>query len=373
MSIETIVASTDPMPEAEKVEVHITGKKNGKKGKHHPNLAAIEQGALIPPCAWCGANADINDGAVKVTYNGESEWMCKACRVRDEEGELGEPLPMHPDLAPPPALPPLLQLTVNPDGTKTLTPVADASLVPLGATETIEEAMGGDMTKREAEEAIKRITDRLSRLEKEERKYANFFLSSEEAIRRDVIEIYRRKGWIALGLKSFTEIGHKYFSKHQAHLYRLKDAALVEERLRNDPEVGPVVAGHTLPERQLRELRSIPVEKQPLVFKKALEEVSQPGKPLNVDALTGEMLKAVGKPYKKSSKAPVAGTASDVPSQDTVVGEDGKPLHKYLTNLWYDEEDKSMVMNFKVQTQVFAVRISLQEMIEAGLPAALFG
>ena len=360
-AVEVIEAVTAPVEEAPKVEVSITtnGKRNGK-GKHKPdpNQAAIEQGAMIPLCSWCNAPADINDGAVKrVLEEGEQpEWLCKGCKVKDEV-DAGSPAPLH--------------ITIHPDGSTSQEEVTpgDATLSPLGATETIEEALGGNMTKPEAEEAIKRISDRLLKLEKKEKELASYMVSSEEAIRQDIIAMYRRKAWVALGCKNFKEVGEKFFKKHTAHLYRLKDAALVEQRLREDAAVGPYVANVTLPEGQLRELKGIPEEKQPAAFMGALVEVTKPGGVPDLSALTAKTIKDAVKPWRpireratSPETAPVEGEAS----------EENVKSHKFMTRLWYDEERKELVLNFKHLNTIFAERISLQEMIEAGVPAALF-
>jgi len=92
------------------------------------------------------------------------------------------------------------------------------------------------MTRQEAEECISIIKASLA----DARKHA--------------LDLYQREGWRALGYLSFKECAEAEFGRSYQHLYRLKDAALIEQDLR-ESSAGEWLPA-TVPERHLRALKT---------------------------------------------------------------------------------------------------------------------
>lgn len=92
------------------------------------------------------------------------------------------------------------------------------------------------MTRDEALDCLRAIKDRL-----------------REA-RQKALELYQREGWKALGYDSFKACAEAEFGNSFQHLYRLKDAALIEKALRESP-AGELLPAN-VPERHLRVLKA---------------------------------------------------------------------------------------------------------------------
>lgn len=103
------------------------------------------------------------------------------------------------------------------------------------------------MTKAEAQECVNRIKGRI------------------ENIRRNLIELYEREGWKALGYASWRECVIREFGQSEAYLYRQLAAARIEANLSPTGEIGK------LPERQVRPLTALPPEKQREAWKQVVE------------------------------------------------------------------------------------------------------
>lgn len=82
-----------------------------------------------------------------------------------------------------------------------------------------------------------------------------------DGIRADVLELYERRGWVALGYESWRECVVHEFENSERHLYRLLTAARVEQNVK---EIDQLVK--TLPESQTRELAVLAPDEQQIVW-----------------------------------------------------------------------------------------------------------
>src|SRR5262245_37821707 len=72
--------------------------------------------------------------------------------------------------------------------------------------------------------------------------------------RAELLDLYERRGWLALGYGSWRECAIAEFGQSQSYLYRLLAAGQVEQRISPIGEIG------VLPESQLRVLSQVPPE-----------------------------------------------------------------------------------------------------------------
>ena len=84
-------------------------------------------------------------------------------------------------------------------------------------------------------------------------------------LRKLVMELYERQGWIALGYSSWRDCVSSEFEFGQSHLYRLLDAARVEQ---NISPIGETVA---IPESHLRPLVPLAPAAQRFVYQAAID------------------------------------------------------------------------------------------------------
>lgn len=86
-----------------------------------------------------------------------------------------------------------------------------------------------------------------------------------------LLDLYERRGWVALGYASWRECVTAEFSDSQAYLYRQLQAAEIETRISPMGEIG------TIRERQLRPLAALTPMEQPIAWQEANERTE--GKP----------------------------------------------------------------------------------------------
>ncbi len=79
--------------------------------------------------------------------------------------------------------------------------------------------------------------------------------ASYNDMRRNVYNLYMRRGWVALGYDSFQACLEKEFSRSWQHLYRLKKAEEIQVEINSHSPMGETIA---LPERQARVLSVLP-------------------------------------------------------------------------------------------------------------------
>lgn len=90
-----------------------------------------------------------------------------------------------------------------------------------------------------------------------------------ETIRPLIAELHEKKGWEALGYKSWRQCVNAEFEQSQAHLYRQLEAAKIEKVVSPTGEIGKI------PERVLRPLASLPPEQQQEVWQEATKDLSE--------------------------------------------------------------------------------------------------
>jgi hypothetical protein len=101
----------------------------------------------------------------------------------------------------------------------------------------------------------------------EARKCANGIKASLDNARDMILALHDRKGWRALGYKSWRDCVTEEFGQSKTHLYRQLDAAKIEL------EISPMGEKlGQLPERPLRELKAIPAGERKEVFEQAKAE-----------------------------------------------------------------------------------------------------
>lgn len=108
-----------------------------------------------------------------------------------------------------------------------------------------------------------------------------------DSIRVDVLNLYEREGWRALGYESWRECVVREFEYSQSYLYRMLSAAKVE---RNVAEIRQLAK--TLPESQTRVLSKFDDELQPVIMRLASGYSNATGKPMTAGMLerTGQVL-----------------------------------------------------------------------------------
>ena len=104
------------------------------------------------------------------------------------------------------------------------------------------------MTEHEARDCVQRINSGL------------------EDVRVQLLELYEREGWRALGYPSWRECATTEFHQSQAYLYRQLQAAQVESEISPIGEIGKI------PESQLRPLATLPSVKRPEAWNMAVKD-----------------------------------------------------------------------------------------------------
>lgn len=92
-----------------------------------------------------------------------------------------------------------------------------------------------------------------------------------ENIRHEVLDLYERKGWEALGYQSWRECVVAEFGQSQAQLYRALDAGVVDQVLSHGRNGSDTL---TVPERQARELAPLAKE-DPDAAREVWQEVNE--------------------------------------------------------------------------------------------------
>ena len=96
----------------------------------------------------------------------------------------------------------------------------------------------------------------------------NSHMNSARAL---LLDLYKRRGWAALGYQSWRECVTAEFEQSQAYLYRQLQAAEIERRISPIGEIGVV------PESKLRPLAALTPMEQPIAWQEAQERSD--GKP----------------------------------------------------------------------------------------------
>ena len=92
-----------------------------------------------------------------------------------------------------------------------------------------------------------------------------------ENIRHEVLDLYERKGWEALGYQSWRECVVTEFGQSQRQLYRALDAGMVDQVLSHGTNHSDTL---TVPERQARELAPLAKE-DPDAAREVWQEVNE--------------------------------------------------------------------------------------------------
>lgn len=105
-----------------------------------------------------------------------------------------------------------------------------------------------------------------------------------DSARALLLDLYERRGWVALGYASWSECSVAEFGKSQGYLSRQLQAAEIESRIMPMGIIG------TTPERQLRPLARLTPMEQPIAWQEANERTN--GKPTArvVEEVVDEML-----------------------------------------------------------------------------------
>jgi len=109
--------------------------------------------------------------------------------------------------------------------------------------------------------------------------------------RTELLDLYEREGWKALGYSSWRECAVAEFEQSQAYLYRQLQAAEVERNVSPMGEIGAI------PERVLRPLAALPKEDQPTAWARAVE--TSGGRP------TGRHVEAAARELRPSEPDPI--------------------------------------------------------------------
>lgn len=98
-------------------------------------------------------------------------------------------------------------------------------------------------------------------------------VSSEQhqLARQKAHDLWQREGWKALGYSSFLKCAQAEFGASFQHIYRLKDAAEVEQQLTS---VSPVGEKFSLPETHARKLKSLPTAESRYEALKTAEQMA---------------------------------------------------------------------------------------------------
>ncbi len=101
----------------------------------------------------------------------------------------------------------------------------------------------------------------------EARKRVNAINSGMNNLRAQIVDFHDRKGWAALGYENWADCVQKEFSIGQSHVYRLFEAAKIEERINENSPIGE----KSIPESQLRPLAAVAEDEQKTVYHLAKE------------------------------------------------------------------------------------------------------
>lgn len=118
-----------------------------------------------------------------------------------------------------------------------------------------------------------------------------------ESLRAMLLDLHRRRGWEAIGYANFREFAIAEFGQGQAYIYRLVQAAEVEENL---GQVSIIVENGEIPTSQLVTLAKLPKEQQAEGLLKANEIAQAQGKKRNATHMA-QAVKEI-KPSKKQTK-----------------------------------------------------------------------
>lgn len=111
----------------------------------------------------------------------------------------------------------------------------------------------------------------------EAREYIEEINGSIESLALKLLELYRRRGWEALGYESWEECAKVEFRKSRAYLFRLLAAAQVEENL--ELSLGSTIVDlENIPVSQLTSLAKLPPEQQGEALLRAEEIAQERGK-----------------------------------------------------------------------------------------------
>lgn len=130
---------------------------------------------------------------------------------------------------------------------------------------------------------------------------ANSIKAHFDSARALILDLFERRGWQALGYKSWRECVITEFDVSSQHLYRQLEAAKIERIVAPESPIG------SIPERTLRPLAGIPPEKQAQAYRKAKED--SPGQippESTVKAAAAQVAPPRPKPAPKAAPVPVA-------------------------------------------------------------------
>lgn len=83
-----------------------------------------------------------------------------------------------------------------------------------------------------------------------------------------LLDLYERRGWVALGYASWRECATAEFEQSQRYLYRQLQAAEIEQRIWPNGQIGAI------PESQLRPLAALTPMEQPIAWQEANERTN---------------------------------------------------------------------------------------------------
>ncbi|MBW4638124.1 MAG: hypothetical protein KME05_07790 [Gloeocapsa sp. UFS-A4-WI-NPMV-4B04] len=116
----------------------------------------------------------------------------------------------------------------------------------------------------------------------EARECTNAIKGNLESLRLMLLELYRRKGWLALEYANWEDCAVAEFGKSRAYTFRLLAAAQVEENLADAVE-STIVDLDDIPVSHLTELAKLPLEQQAQGLLKAEQIAQEQGKKRNAN------------------------------------------------------------------------------------------
>lgn len=148
--------------------------------------------------------------------------------------------------------------------------------------------------------------------EEEARQCADAIKGNLESLRSMLLDLQRRRGWEALGYSSWRECATSEFGQSQAYVYRLVQAAEVEENLVSS-QISTIVETDSIPINQLSELAKLPPEQQAEGLQKANELAIAERKPRTA-AHVAKAVRSIKKPTSVALTEPTEvdiGSSSD--------------------------------------------------------------
>lgn len=135
-----------------------------------------------------------------------------------------------------------------------------------------EQVIVSPMTDDEARLCISEINVLMGRIRVRQQQLED----DERDARRKILDLYTRQGWQVLGYVSFLDCAKKEFGKSFQHVYRLKDAAQIDENLQQVSPTGEIPK--QIPERHARELTKLKTpEEQHEAYQKASQIAAAEG------------------------------------------------------------------------------------------------